>query len=372
MSKNISILYVDDEEHNLTTFKTNFRRNYIIHTAISAEEGLAILEKNPVHIVIADQRMPNTTGVEFLNTIREKYIKPIRILLTGYTDISVVIEAINKGSVFRYITKPFTALEVQNTIQNAYELYVTREQLDNKMFELQKTNDELNRFIYSASHDIRSPLTSILSVLELARADKKDNDQNDYLGMIENCIIKVDNLLKKIIEYYRNLRAGHELKESINFNDLIKGSIDLYRVQNPTVNFHVDIKQSIPFLGDPYRLDLIINNIISNAVKYQKKEEKEQAIWVKINVETNKVDIIIKDNGTGIPKEHLDDVFKMFFRYNTTTVGTGIGLFVVKEALDKLGGNINVESTYGEGTTFEISIPNQASIINKAVLDSIS
>lgn len=364
INKNLSILYVDDEENNLTAFKTNFRRNYTIYTASSAAEGLAVLEKHPVQVIIADQRMPITTGVEFLNIVREKYTKPIRILLTGYADVNVVIDAVNKGSIFRYIGKPWNALEVQNTIQNAYELYTTREQLEHKMIELQKTNDELNRFIYSASHDIRSPLTSILSVLELARADKEINDQHNYLEMIENCILQVDNLLKKIIEYYKNLRAGNEPKESIDFAALIKTSIELYRIQNPNINFKVDIHQPVPFIGDAYRLELIINNIISNAVKYQKPDASDPAIWITIKADEDKADIIIKDNGLGIPQEHLDDVFKMFFRYNTTVTGTGIGLFVVKEALDKLGGTIAVQSNYGEGTNFEISIPNQPKAIH--------
>ena len=105
--KKIKVLYIDDEENNLSAFKAAFRRLYKITTSISANEAKKILKNESFDIIISDQRMPNMTGVELLEFVRKSYPDPIRILLTGYSDIDAVIDAINRGEVYRYVTKPY-------------------------------------------------------------------------------------------------------------------------------------------------------------------------------------------------------------------------------------------------------------------------
>lgn len=365
--KKISILYIDDEQGNVDSFKVAFRREYTIYTATSGKEGLELLETIQPHVIISDQKMASMTGVDFFATIKETYPKPIRILVTGQIEREVLIEALNRGSIFCYIDKPWKEDAVHNAVHNAYALYDVRQQLELKIIELEKTNEELNRFIYSTSHDLRSPLTSIMSVIELARATNDMQDPSGYLDMVEDCVLRVDTLIEKMIEYYKNLRADAEHIDNIDFTELINNSIQLLAAQNPALHFHVDIKQPTAFMGDTFRLNIIINNLISNAVKYQKPNAKDPAIWVDIKVDSKNATISIKDNGTGIPKEQLDNVFKMFFRYNSSVAGTGIGLFVVKEALQKLGGEITVQSTLSEGTTFKMVIPNKAKVTKTAL-----
>src|SRR5215469_15546180 len=116
------ILYLDDEINNLNTFRASFRRNYEIYTALTVSEARNLLEEVPVEVIIADQRMPHTTGVEFFNGIKEKYPDPIRILLTGYTDIEYLIDSINKGQIYRFIRKPWEEFEIHNAITNAHDL----------------------------------------------------------------------------------------------------------------------------------------------------------------------------------------------------------------------------------------------------------
>ena len=151
ISQSIKVLYIDDEENNLLAFKASFRRLYEIYTAISAADGLKILKSVNIQVVIADQKMPNTTGVEFFKSISQTYPDPVRILLTGYTDIEALADAINHGDIYRYITKPWNDLELHNSIKNAYEAYKAKIDLRNKIDELEKANDELNHFIYSVS-----------------------------------------------------------------------------------------------------------------------------------------------------------------------------------------------------------------------------
>ena len=140
----IHILYVDDETNNLVAFKANFRRDYEIFTAESAEEGMKILRNNHIHIIITDQRMPVKTGVEFLEEVIKVFTDPIRILLTGYSDIQVVIDAINKGQVFRYLMKPFNELELKVAINNASEIYFLRKNNIELTEKLIKVNEQLD------------------------------------------------------------------------------------------------------------------------------------------------------------------------------------------------------------------------------------
>ncbi|MBS1772402.1 MAG: response regulator [Bacteroidetes bacterium] len=119
----INILYVDDEQNNLVSFKATFRIKYNVFTAISGEEAIKVLENHPIEIIITDQRMPNMTGVQFLESIIEKYPDPIRILLTGYADLNAVIDAVNKGKIFHYLTKPWNEEELEMTIVRAYDVY---------------------------------------------------------------------------------------------------------------------------------------------------------------------------------------------------------------------------------------------------------
>lgn len=355
----IRILYIDDEVHNLNAFRANFRRSYEIYTANSADEGMQVLKGIEVHIIIADQKMPNKTGVEFFHEIKDLLPDPIRILLTGYTDVEDVIDAINKGHIYSYIKKPWDDHELIKTINNAYEIYTTRKQLKEKVAELEKTNDELNRFIYSTSHDLRAPLMSVLGIINLSRMDQSMTDPQGYMNMVETCVVRLDGFIQKIIEYYRNSRLDVEY-EKIDFNMLLEDCIETFRHQNNVINFNIKVDQPVPFKGDFFRISVILNNLISNAVKYQKPDEKSPQVSLSVKVEPHKATIRIEDNGIGILSEHLSNIFRMFFRSkNNNKPGSGIGLYIVKEALSKIGGNIAVDSRYGEGTQFEISIPNR-------------
>lgn len=354
----IRVLYVDDEVNNLLAFKASFRRVYEIFTATSAAEGMNILNENVVHVIIADQRMPQSTGVEFFNILRNAFPDPMRILMTGYTDVESVIDSINKGMIYRFIKKPWNELELTTAIANAHEIFVTREQLKNKVLELEKSNDELNRFVYSTSHDLRSPLASVLGVLNLAKMEKSVVDPNGYMDMIESCVKRMDFFILKTIEYYKSIRVDASY-ETVDFRLLLDESIGLSRLQNTAIDFEVKIRQLVEFRVDAFRMSVILNNLISNAVKYQNPEERNPKITITVDVNEKEAIIVIEDNGVGIIDEHLNNIFKMFFRSNFTVTGLGIGLYIVKEALTRIGGEISVHSVYGSGTSFNLRIPNE-------------
>src|SRR5690606_10091167 len=141
--KKISILFVDDEPNNLISFKATFRQKYKIYTANSGQEGLEMLEDFPIDIIITDQRMPVMTGIEFLEKVIEINPEPIRILLTGYSDMTVVKDAINLGKVFYYLEKPWIEKEIDEIIVLAYAVYVERKKSKQKTDELVELNRQL-------------------------------------------------------------------------------------------------------------------------------------------------------------------------------------------------------------------------------------
>lgn len=143
MNDKINILYVDDEENNLFSFKANFRIKYNVYTAISGFDALEILKNNPISVIITDQRMPEMTGVVFLEKVCELYPDTIRILLTGYSDISAVIEAVNKGKIFHYLNKPWIEEELNETIERAYEIYSDKQETLDQFSQLEVSNEQL-------------------------------------------------------------------------------------------------------------------------------------------------------------------------------------------------------------------------------------
>ncbi|HVD97162.1 MAG TPA: hybrid sensor histidine kinase/response regulator [Cytophagaceae bacterium] len=362
----INILYLDDEINNLQSFKAKFRVDYTIFLANNISEAYQILNNNPqIQIIISDQRMPNMSGVEFFESILTTHPDPIRILLTGYSDINAVIDAINKGQIYRYLEKPWNDHEMKFAIENAFRFYFINHQLKSKNAELQKTNEELNRFAYSASHDLKAPVKSMLGILKLAQKENKSDDE--LLLLLGESVKKLDYFINNIIDYYKNTRSEKTLNE-IDFNKIIRDAletIDQTISSTRNININISIVQDKPFVNDEFRIYVIISYLLSNAVKYQKKEEQHKEISISVQVNEKLARIKIHDNGIGIPQKHKDNIYKMFYRATTQSTGSGIGLYIVKETLEKLEGKIKMSSTENEGTEFELEIPNE--IVREAI-----
>jgi response regulator RpfG family c-di-GMP phosphodiesterase len=139
----VNVLYIDDEPHNLLSFRASFRRNFKVFTAESAAEGKKILETNNIQVILSDQRMPGMTGIEFFESILDVFPDPIRILITGYTDIDAVVDAINRGQVYKYLTKPWNENDIKNYIEKAYEVYTLRQENEKLTRQLLDVNQKL-------------------------------------------------------------------------------------------------------------------------------------------------------------------------------------------------------------------------------------
>lgn len=163
-----SVLYIDDEEHNLISFKSTFRRAYDIHVATSGQRGLEIMEQNEIHLVITDQRMPEMTGVEFLEQVMLLYPDCMRMIMTGFSDMDAIIEAINKGNIYRYIAKPWNREELRITIDSAFEVYSLKDQNKHLIQDLKEANLNLEQKVEERTRQIEQQSRNITDSIHYA------------------------------------------------------------------------------------------------------------------------------------------------------------------------------------------------------------
>jgi sigma-B regulation protein RsbU (phosphoserine phosphatase) len=192
------ILYIDDEEDNLTVFYSTFRRNYEIHLATSGQEGMEIMKQHNVHLVIADQRMPEMTGIEFLEKIIPEYPDCIRMVLTGFSDVEAIIQAINKGRVYRYITKPWNKDGLKITIDQALETYHLKQQNKKLFLDLQEANKTLEKKVIERTKKIESQRKEITDSLHYARR-------------IQNALLPPDEELDMLLPSYFILNKPRDI-----------------------------------------------------------------------------------------------------------------------------------------------------------------
>lgn len=223
--------------------------------------------------------------------------------------------------------------------------------------ELSKRNTELDNFVYSVSHDLRAPIASVLGLINVARKDKALSMKDKYLDMIHQSAMQQDDFIKAILDQSRNSRL--ELKrDEILFEPLINETFAQLRFATSTeqtVHKIIHVEQESPFYSDRWRLKVILNNIISNSIRY--RNGKDPVIKVNVIINHNQAVLAIQDNGKGIGEEHLPNIYKMFYRATDDGAGSGLGLYIVKEAIDKLNGHIDIESEVGKGTTVKFNIP---------------
>ena len=359
MHQKIKILYIDDEPNNLVGFKASFRTTYNVLTAENTTEAFHFLDNHPdIRIIFCDQRMPYKTGVEFFEEIRDRFPLPIRILITAYTDIESVINAVNKGNIFRYIKKPWVDEDIISSIKEANNFYLANSMLAIKNQELQKAYNELDKFAYSVSHDLRGPLSGILGAITVAYDMNIEPEMKELLTLMEKSVQKLDTYITSMHDYF-SLQRGELKITDIDFKLLAEELKDIYRVTAKTQNieFIVTVEQSQIFRCDETAIRLILTNLISNAFKYQKKYADHKSVEVNILVNKGVATFTISDTGIGILETYFKEIFNLFSRAVSQEAGTGFGLYNVKGALVKLNGDIKVSSTLNTGTVFTVTIP---------------
>jgi len=233
--------------------------------------------------------------------------------------------------------------------------------LERQNKELKKVNSELDRFVYSASHDLRAPLTSVLGLINLVRATTDRQQVDYYLGLQEQSIRRLDTFIHDIVNISRNSRTEIR-RDEVHFGQLALSIFEQYSFMENAqlISKSVEIIQKDPFYTDEPRIKIILSNLFSNAIRYATPQRKKSFIRVSGEVSEQAAVLKIEDNGRGIASEHMSRIFEMFFRTDSNNKsGSGLGLYIVRETLDKLGGQISVDSALGKGTVFTLKIPSE-------------
>ncbi|HEY5748715.1 MAG TPA: HAMP domain-containing sensor histidine kinase, partial [Chryseolinea sp.] len=228
--------------------------------------------------------------------------------------------------------------------------------------ELVKINEELDKFVYSVSHNLRAPLTSVLGLVNIGRIEdgKKDDSFQPLFNMMEKSIRKLDATLKEILNYSRNARSDITI-EKVDLASIIQTCLESaeYIEGHEQVKKEISIRnEAVAFYSDGHRLGVIFDDLISNTIRYRDIRKKESTLTVEAEITASTVHILFKDNGIGISEELMPRIFEMFFRATEKSDGAGLGLYIVNEMTKKLGGTIQVSSVFGEGTAFRLEIPN--------------
>lgn len=276
----------------------------------------------------------------FTNTLG-KGIREIRDYLI-YTNIFFILIIISSVSIYYSIT--------------VKKLLLTKHEIENKNNDLILVNKELDKFVYSASHDLRSPITSMKGLIEILKQEDDPEQVRSYLNMMQQVLIKQDQFIGDIIDYSRNKRTKI-INEAVSLNKIIEDAIEQLRyieaVNRITINKEVVVDK---LFSDNLRLKIIVNNLLSNAIKYADLSKEKPFISIKTYDSNEKCFIEIEDNGIGIGEEFQSRIFDMFF-VTDNNKGTGLGLYIVKEAVENMNGSITVDSKNTIGTKFTVIIP---------------
>ncbi len=398
------VLFVDDEKHNLTVFSSTFFEHYKVLTASSAKEAVELLKTTPAQVIITDQRMPEITGVEFLESIIPNYPDAIRMVLTGFSDIEAVIAAINQGRVYRYISKPWNEQELKMTIDGAIEFYELQKQNKFLMAELQEANrtlehkveertealqnangeiqrqnhdleikneqlvelnNEKNEFLGIAAHDLKNPLSNI-KMLSKVLLDEHSTLSHDEVQEFSGHILKASEqmflLITNLLDVNAIERGGVKI-ELTNFDValVVKSVVSTYisraAQKNITLHYQHDGSPHIVY-ADQNATYQVLDNLVSNAVKYSPSDKN---IFVRISTNGSAQRFEVQDEGPGLSEDDKKKLFGKFARLSAQPTGgehsTGLGLSIVKKMVDMMKGKIWCESELGKGATFLLELP---------------
>ncbi len=366
-NKDLKILLLEDVPEDAGLITRALKKDHIncvIRRVDAADEYTAALHEEKPDVVLSDHALPQFNSNEALNICRNIYPHLPFILVTGAVSEEFAVNILKLGAddyvLKSNLSRLGSAIRQSVRQRNLEEKKLETEQkLRTQNLELVKLNKELDSFVYNISHNLRAPLVSVLGLINVAFIDKTDiNNIEDYLNKMRYSVNKLDNTLKEILEYSRNTRV--EVKhEKINLHKLIYHCFEKlkYIKNSDRIKLEIKIDTTADLVSDAYRISLIFDNLISNSIKYLDTKKKPNQIHVQANI-SDEVSIIYSDNGIGIHADYLSRVFEMFYRATELSEGAGLGLYIVREAVEKLQGTIHLESVQNKWSRFTIKFPN--------------
>jgi signal transduction histidine kinase len=369
MKETLRILMLEDIPDDVGLIERTLVKQKLIFVGKrvdSKDEFIDALSAFKPDVILSDHVLPQFNSLEALSICQRANLNIPFILVTGTVSEEFAVNCLKQGA-DDYVLKS-NLVRLPSAIQNALRQRLLEshrrhdeQQLRKQNEELTKINKELDSFVYSVSHNLRAPLMSMLGLLKLVEieSENRESDLKPYFSMMNHSIGKLDETLKEILDYSRNARTEIR-KDKIDLHKLVDESFEklMYLPGSEFIAKEIHIESSVEFWQDQSRLSVIINNLVSNAIKYRDEAKDQCFIDVRCHVDEKNLTLIFRDNGIGISPELLAKVFDMFYRATERSEGAGLGLYIVKETVDKLGGTISVDSRAGESTVFKLVLQN--------------
>jgi signal transduction histidine kinase len=362
VSQSERVLIIDDERVLLEGCRQILEeKGYVTATAENGDLGLQLIQELNPDLVLIDLKMPGKSGMEVLQEIESTHPNLVKIVITGYSTVSLAVEAMKNGA-DDFIPKPFTEDELCMTVEKGLKkrrLILEREAL-------MREQEVIRRNMISlVSHEMRAPLAATIQYLEVILGGMAGDVSQEATEMIERCVVRLREMLDLFgrwlkLATYDPQRSAERFTE-VRLTDMAAKVLEMRKpeAQERRIHLSLEAPQELPpVMGSRGALEEVLDNLIANAIKYNK-----QGGWVKVRLLEQKQEILVEvaDNGIGIPQEHLPRIFDEFYRVdgrrNAPIKGAGLGLAVVKKLVETHGGSIVVESRFGEGTLFRISLP---------------
>ncbi len=362
-----TILCVDDEIDNVQALERIFRAKYTVLKATSGKEALGILDQHrgPVSLIITDQRMPEMTGVQFLSHTIEKFPDTIRILLTGYTDIESIVSAVNTGQISRYLTKPWDPVDLQATVDQAVERFVMSRELKEKTLELEKAYAELktldqakNQFMVLINHELKTPLTAILSFSDLLRETKMTDEQALCVDRIQRSSDRLKGLIEDVLVVVgsetKTLRAKPQPFESASLDLRLPAPLQQL-LNRKSQSLKIDIPE-MKIVADQAMIRQILFRLLHNAIKFG--QEGSVVELAAERTTPHRVRFTVSNEGIPISPQVIDKILKPFFIDEDVmnhSAGMGLGLTVCQAILKAHSSQLNIDNRdSGVQVSFEL------------------
>jgi signal transduction histidine kinase len=348
----------DDLDDLIWVFR-NFKEIAFMKTAIQIwKEGDALIGKKKMLGLSTKEKIERSDLSEQEKT---DIIKQINTITTELTVKERAFQEVMGGasrsvkSILFYANVVMILLIIGTTFLYARKMF-RRLQAHNR--DLATTNEGLDKFVYSASHDLRSPISSLIGLVELLRGEQNPTQREQYLQLMKQNLVKQDEFLRGLIDFTRNKRTTVRARE-IDLIELIDDIVEQHSFIDYATG--IDIRKEIKskrLKADEFRLKIILNNLVSNAIKYSDHTKKNRTVTIRTSQENGSILLQVEDNGIGIKKEDHGKIFEMFYAGGTNNKSSGLGLFITHETVQMLNGRITVDSRPGQGSTFTVTLPN--------------
>ena len=384
MMKNRTVLFVDDDRITLKALERTLQKEpYRSLFALSGSQALDIMAVESVDVVVTDLMMPEMDGMMLLDWVQAEYPDAIRVVLSALSDTTSILEAINNGSVYRYIVKPWNRSELKITVRQAVELFeiqqekkslLTQLEMNNRLLEKrveERTRQlmnvdsqvEIGKRVSQIIHNLSSPLQAIfgttdLAVLKLSKEDPELDKISELLGRIKSSAMDLEKIIRTILLHVRSNSIYGACE--VEINSIVASELEFFRF-NPLfkkeIEKQIDLAEPSPVVfGNPVQIKQIVDNLITNAIDAM-EESPSKRLSVVTRIREGQVELAIADTGIGIAEEDIPKIFSPDFTTKPVGKGTGLGLASVKTMVEAYNGSISVESKKGRGSTISVRLP---------------